>query len=649
LVSSLGRGETAADSGAPTTFAAARTKADEARDAWQVALQAARLAGTAGDPNVVQSQQAEAKDQRALAFENYQLAVRLADAQTPIDELTQVRYTLAYLFWDLGYKEEAAVLGEFVARHDSKQPLAPRAAQIGLAAYQKLAQSAPESERAFAQKRVQSLAEYMVSTWPDREEVDTALLTMLEAAIARGEVAAAVAQLDKIPADNPRRALAELRAGQILWIAYRRAQAAAEEAAQDPEPLRLAAQKSLEAGYERVRPRGALDPRAAGGALALVQLYLDAGYADKALRIIEDPKLGLLALVSSKKLPANSPLVMEIYKGALQTYVSSKPPRLEDAEKAMNSLDELAAKNPEAAALLTRVYVSLGRELHAQIQALAGRGDQEQSEAVTRSLEAFLERVGARQEGQNYQTLSWLAETYYNLAGGADQSGRVSGAAAKQLRQAGDLYQQLLEQAERDPASLPKPELADALRLRLAQCRRRIGDYQAATDAAVSLLKTKPTLLVAQVEAARILQDRGESEDPKYLGKAIAGDLPSQGRRANLIWGWGRLAQLVAKQPALSETFYDARLNLATCRYRLAKRSSSEQRPALFKAAKNDIVIMTRLYPDLGGPVWRGRYDALLKLVQKDLGEPATGLSAVAPPPGPMARGAAAAPTPTSR
>lgn len=648
LVSALGRGETAADSGEPATFAAARAKADEARDAWQVALQASRLAGTSGDASVVQAQAAEAEDQRALAFENYQLALRLADAQTPLNELTQARYTLAYLFWDLGHTEEAAVLGEFVARQDPKHPLAPKGAQIGLAAYQKLAQAAPPAERGFAQRRVQSLAEYLVATWPDRAEADTALLSMLQAAIARGDVAAAVAQLEKIPADNPRRALAELRAGQILWLAYRRAQAAGDEAAQDPEPLRLSAQQVLESGYERMKSRSAFDPAAAGGALALVQLYLDAGHPDKALPIVEDPKLGLLALVSSKKLPPGSPLVMEVYKGALQAYVSSKPPKLEEAEKAMNALDALAAKNPEAAAQLTRVYVSLGRELHGQIESLAKRGDQEQADTVTRSLEAFLERVGARQEGQNYQTQSWLAETFYNLAGGASAQGRATGEAAKQLAKAGDLYQKLLDESERDPATLPKPELADALRLRLAQCRRRVGNYQAASDVMVDLLRAKPTLVVAQVEAARILQDRGQAEDVDYLRKAIAGDLPTQGGRANLIWGWGRLAQLVAKQASLAETFHDARLNLATCRYRLAQRAASDQRPALLKQAKTDIVIMTRLYPELGGPVWRARYDNLLKLIQKDLGEPATGLPTATPLPGPMARGAAPA-NPTSR
>ncbi|MFO0897012.1 MAG: hypothetical protein U0836_06215 [Pirellulales bacterium] len=645
LVNALGRGDAAPESGEPQTFAAARAKADLARDAWQVAEQAARLAKNGGDASVAQAQEDEAENQRVLAFEGYQRALRLADAQTPAADLTQVRYTLAFLFWDFEHFEEAAVLGEHVARGDAKHPLAPKAAQIALAAYQKLLQAAPEGERKFAERGVQSLANHMLVTWPDKPEADTALLTMFEAAIASGEAEAAIAQLDKIPEDSPRRAVAELRAGQILWNAYRRAQAAGDQAKQDPETLRLAAQKTLEAGYNRARARNAINAASAGGAIALAQLYFDAGHPDKAVPIVEDSKLGLLTLV--KQLPADSPLVMEVYKSALQGYVSAKPPRLEEAEKTMNSLDALAAKDAKAAALLTRVYVGLGRELHAQIKSLSDRGDQEQADNVARSLEAFLERVGARKEGQNYQTLSWIAETYYNLAGGGEALGRASPAAAKQFAKAAGIYQQLLVASERDPAYLPKPELAKALRLRMAQCQRRAGNYQAATDVLVPLLEAEPMLVVAQAEAARILQDRGNVEDTKYFDKAIAGDLPRG--KVNLIWGWGRLAQLVAKQKTLSDTFHEARINLTTCRYLKAQRSDPTLRAELLKRAKTDIVMMTKLYADLGGPVWRARYDALLKLIQKDLNEPAVGLSAIAPLPGPMARGAAAAPTDTSR
>jgi len=632
LIASLGRGEIAADAGEATTFAAARAKADTARDSWQ-----SMLATPAADPNADKARLTEAEDQRILAFENYQLALRLADAQTPHEELTQVRYTLAYLFWDMKQVEDAAVLGEFVAKDHPQHQFAPKAAQIALAAYQKMTQDAPAADKPRAQRHVQRLAEHMLATWPDKPEAEAALLTMLEAAISAGQFEAAVAQVEKIPADDPRRAMAELRGGQLLWIAYRKEQAAGEKAKQDPEPLRLAAQKLLEAGYERIRARGPLDPAAAGGVLSLAQLYFDAGNADKAVPLVDDPELGLLALAASKKLPTESPLSMEIYKNALQAYVSTSPPKLAEAEKTMKTLDELAAKNPQAAADLTLVYVGLGRELHNQIQSLTQRGDQAQADAVTKSLETFLERVGERKEGQNYQTLVWLAGTFTNLAGGVDALGRANPEGAKQLAKAAALYQRVLDEAAREPSFLPKPELNIGLRLQLAKCHRRAGDYQAATDQIAELLKANPRVLDIQIEAARILQDRGDVEDWKYLSKAIQGDPPSQ------IWGWGPLAQRVAKQPERVDAFHDARLNLALCRYRLAQRGPTELRPKVLDRAKQDILQVAMLYPEMGGAVWRPRYDGLLRQIQKDLGEPTNGLPNLTPP-APVARGAAAAP-----
>jgi hypothetical protein len=51
-----------------------------------------------------------------------------------------------------------------------------------------------------------------------------------------------------------------------------------------------------------------------------------------------------------------------------------------------------------------------------------------------------------------------------------------------------------------------------------------------------------------------------------------------------------------------------------------------ERRQKYLGLAWNEIRSTAQLYPDLGGEAWRGRYDRLLKRIQRDLGKPQVGL-----------------------
>ena len=55
-------------------------------------------------------------------------------------------------------------------------------------------------------------------------------------------------------------------------------------------------------------------------------------------------------------------------------------------------------------------------------------------------------------------------------------------------------------------------------------------------------------------------------------------------------------------------------------------RQAQDKRRDLLLMAKTDISLIGKLYPDMGGKQWQEKYDALLKDVQKTLGEEPTGL-----------------------
>ncbi len=114
----------------------------------------------------------------------------------------------------------------------------------------------------------------------------------------------------------------------------------------------------------------------------------------------------------------------------------------------------------------------------------------------------------------------------------------------------------------------------------------------------------------------------------KYLD-AIRGTRSSQqGTAEPLVWGWGRIAQYTTRGKQFRDAFHEARYNSALCHYKLALRlRKATDRTEYLNRARNEIVVTQRMFPNMGGPTWYSRYDALLKKIQRSLGERAEGLA----------------------
>src|SRR4029079_8892769 len=151
-----------------------------------------------------------------------------------------------------------------------------------------------------------------------------------------------------------------------------------------------------------------------------------------------------------------------------------------------------------------------------------------------------------------------------------------------------------------------------------------------------SILKASPTVLPAQLEAARLYQDWGGAGKNQHENdvRAIVGARPDKSKNdKNTIWGWGEIARMTANNPQFREQFYDARYNLALCRYQYALAlPDAAAKTKQLKLARSDIALTAGLYPELGGEEKKRQYDNLLKNIQKSLGEPTEGLRALQSP-----------------
>jgi hypothetical protein len=540
---------------------------------------------------------------------------------------------------------EAAVIGEFLARHQPKAAGAKRCAHLALAALDALARQEKQAGRDASYEAAKSadLAEYVVSQWADQPEAAVAVEVLLNSAISAGDYDKAMVALKRIPADSAARTDAEVRLGQALWSMYlRRVQelrehkAAGETAKPLDDPkvkqeldVRIKqAQDALEHAVGRLRKAEELSDRDILALVSLAKLYVNQSQCDKAIAILEDKKLGPLTLLEAKNPSTQGEGVpTEIYKTAIRAYVGAEPQQLDKAAAALNSLERLSKEDNKLAGNFTQLLVGIAYDLVQQLDDQGHQGDKEKQARLATAIDKFLSRVQERAGTADYATLSWMATTYESLAAAvspdeSSQTRKLSADAENYYRQAIKAYDEILVRGKSDPNFVP-PGDELAIKRHVAIDHRSVGNYDKSIAAFAEILKDKPNLLPVQVEAARAYQMRGENENPVWYGSAIKGGSGP----AESIWGWGKVAVKTGNNPKFRDTFHEARYNIALCRKEWAESyKDADKRRQELELAKDAIRGTKDFESTLGGEKWKPQYEKLLKSVQKELDQPVVGL-----------------------
>ena len=272
-----------------------------------------------------------------------------------------------------------------------------------------------------------------------------------------------------------------------------------------------------------------------------------------------------------------------------------------------------------------RRHVFDGGKLQAQIQTLAkDPSKQQELQSLVQGFQALLD--GILQSGSaDAQTLGRVAGMYLSMADALDSSEVTRSAAAGLYAKAEKAYQDLIAKLEQADSSR-----ARAYQIRLAHALRKQKKFRQAINTLLKVLSQQTALLEAQREAAYTFQEWAQ-ENPRYYRYAIRG-YTSRRTGKHLVWGWGRMANVLQRYEKFRSLFHEARFNLTLCVYQQALAAQGEdaasQKLRLLKAAKQGLWLTYRQYPKLGGPLWRAKYDQLLRRIQRELGEPAVGLQA---------------------
>jgi tetratricopeptide (TPR) repeat protein len=404
--------------------------------------------------------------------------------------------------------------------------------------------------------------------------------------------------------------------------------------------LKESAVKFLRSGFSSAREKREINESVATGGLYLAQSLLNDGKFAEAIKLLEDPQFGPLTLVTEENpAAAREGYSIEVYKAALRAYVSVSPPQGNKAVETMDALERsVDDSSGQAADQLTRIYVGLGIALQQQLGELRSAGRDADAERVAAAFSEFLDRIAARQEGASWAIRSWIAQTYYNMAtgqrAGSSPTPTPTASAHKPskelLTKARDALRELLKKAAAAPNYAPGENAILAAKLQLGECYRELGQYKPALNLFSSILKEKETSLSVQRAAALTYQQRGDAENHAWYERAIYGGHKLKSTGKNRIWGWLKLAQVAERaarsNPTFLDTFFEARLNAARCRYLAGLKQKGAARTEDLAKAKQSLRSMLQLYPDLGGDRWRGEFDSLLKSIQKETKQEQVGL-----------------------
>ncbi len=529
------------------------------------ALNAGDIAKYPFDKAVAEAGDAIAAEDYTKAIQLLRHAVRLVDPVHDLAKASRARMLLGYALFRTNRFYEAAVVDEHVARHDPAGEWSAKAAEVAIFALLSAQNAYGPSERQSEMDHVADLAKYVVATWPDGDQGDTARLALGEVALDRDRFDEAIASYDSVRPASPRKVDAEAAAGSARW----RQSLTLREAGKNNEADEAAA-KAITQFQVSLKDRKAAnvadgDPGYIATACELATVQVAADKANDAVTLMEPivAKLG----AGGK---GGNPVATRAITALLRAHVAAGK-----VDQAMNDMKTLEAAGG-AKANSAQLYFELGRLLERETEALRQRRDTARLARTEQAYQKFLKALVANKTGQTFQSLRWAADNLLKL-GAADEATKV--------------YADLIAYYAKDPEFLKNPaanNLILATRIKQVAALRQTGQLNEAESSLNEIIAENKRLLEPQVEKGYIL-------DAKATAKI--------GTWADAYGYWKGLAGKLGAQNPKPPDYFDAWYHAAV---------------ALQKQGKNDlarsaVASVMRLSPTVGTPEMKAKYQEFLK------------------------------------
>lgn len=577
-------------------------------------------------------------------LKSFNRAINMREAETPMAEVNALRLNLVRVYWFQGQILEAALLADYLAQRYSGVPDADKTAVMAVRLYRQMFvedKQAGHDVSAVAYK-LDRLCDFILKRWEGQEVTGEVQLLQIETAIDNGDIEEARKLLAQTMEGTPQRVSAELKIGQSLWNRYASLSRLPEGAEGKPtkkelDALLADAKKQLTVGLEgksKLIKDGKIkvDATSIQCALALGQICVNAGESDDAIKWLNDPSVGPLYLVANPPGTVSVELLKGMQLGAtmlvLRAYVATE--NLDKAEETMNQLEAAIREQDADEQKLTQIYVSLGRQLENRLKELGEAGELDQAEKVAQGFELFLKRIKDRDKANSFQSIYWVADTFYRLGSGMKS---VPDQAAKYYREAGGTYVGILKRVDEEPEWAPE-RAADTIKARLAESLRCVAPYretkeqklltfEMAMEYITQLLGESEGRIDLQIEAALTLEAWGK-DDPKKLMQAVAGINASirDDVKYGPVWGWNGLIKRTSQNvDRFAEFYYDAYLSKFRCVLEIARGEKDRKKKENYlNNLERDMTGLVMMRPQLGGPEWFAQFDQVYKSLERAKG-----------------------------
>ena len=533
-----------------------------------VALSASDAAKLSFEDAVNEANTAISGDDFARAIVLLRVALRKVDPGSELVKANRARMLLGYAYYKSNRFEEAAVVDEHIARHDPHGEWSAKAAEVALFALLSSQVGGSAGTRGGDLDHVADFATYVVATWPDVEQGDTARLALGEVANERGDFNAATAAFDAVRTASARKFDAQAAAGSAHWrnsFALRDkgdAKQADAEVHQAIDQLKAALQGRKNANVAET------DPASVATATELATIQVATDKADDAVALLE-PIVAKFPPLTSK---TSNPAANRAITGLLRAHVAAG--KVDQAMTDMKSLEAGGGSNS------AQLYFELGRLLERESETLRARKETARLARTELAYTKFLKALVANKEGQTFQSLRWAADNLLKLGDASEATG---------------VYANLLEFYAKDPEFRKTPN-ADTLvlttRIKQVAALRQTGKLNEAETNLNAIITENKRLLEPQVEKGHIL-------DAKATAKV--------GTWADAYAYWRVLAGKLASMHPKPDDYYDAW-------YHAAHALQKQGKPDL---ARQTVASIMRLSPTVGSPEMKTKYQALLKQLTK--------------------------------
>lgn len=574
------------------------------------------------DPSIVDDEKSQLKTQLAetqtlididqrQAIELLRSGLRLFGPEDDRDQLFEARYRLALLHLEQQQPWDAIVIAEFLSFKTPGTEKGLNAGAVALAGFSDLLRSASTEQQQSLSDMLEPLATHLANTWPESKEASAATAAMVQLALVARDWSKAETLLQRLPTESASASGLRRSVGMAFYSKYLEEKSTDDQVAISE--LREKTATQLNAYIQQIAG-GSVDSPAIEAINAAARLALDSGDPARAAKmLLEDATAPVKAL---RKKPSTATLLVALDSYRLAILVASQQMSTGklSAEKAatrmqeyVDAMQKAAAKDPKGGERLASVFVGLARDMQEQFAQTKKANERK------RLAEVLIVVASQAAKLETFNVQFWAANMMLSVAEeiGSDQASRKQAVDAYSAAQR--ILDAIVAKETQSPGWIEPATMNLQIQLLLARSQRGSGDYAASIGTLAAMLRESPMLLDGQIEAAKTLEAWAKLK-PQYHKTAYQGG-PG---RSKLFWGWGRIAQETLGKEKYNEQFFQARYRLAYNRYKFGV--STKDQVEIGRAEK-DISRTSSLYPDLGGPAWKKKFDALQSVIKKSLGK----------------------------